>query len=153
MGHLVIDNKSSSTSKRSSSLLLFSADSLLPATTRLSVEPSQTPMPPHSLLTSREVVPSCAEDPLLPLDTSSPLLTANTTSHPVLQSLSEMSLFPELNPLNKCSTLFNKSHMNSTVHPTNKTTSSGGSISNSLRQVTVPVISNDDCDTYPYYRN
>merc|ERR1711915_995425 len=32
------------------------------------------------------------------------------------------------------------------------TTSSGGSISNSLRQVTVPVISNDDCDTYPYYR-
>merc|ERR1712015_130269 len=33
------------------------------------------------------------------------------------------------------------------------TTSSGGSISNSLRQVTVPVISNDDCDTYPYYRN
>jgi len=33
------------------------------------------------------------------------------------------------------------------------TTSSGGSISNSLRQVTVPIISNDDCDTYPYYRN
>merc|ERR1712224_1177816 len=32
-------------------------------------------------------------------------------------------------------------------------TSSGGSISNNLRQVTVPVISNDDCDTYPYYRN
>merc|ERR1712136_304037 len=123
MGHLVIDNKSSSTSKRSSSLLPFFAVSLLPATTRLSVEPSQTPTPPHSLLTSREVVPSCAEDHLLPLDTLSQLLTVNTTSHPALQSLSEMSPSPELNPLNKCSTLFNKSHTNSTAHLTNKTTS------------------------------
>merc|ERR1712136_70535 len=123
MGHLVIDNKSSSTSKRSSSLLLFSAVSLLPATTRLSVEPSQTPTPPHSLLTSREAVPSRAEDHLLPLDTSSPLLTANTTSHPVLQSPLEMSPLPKLNLLNKCSTLYNKSHMNNTAHPTNKTTS------------------------------
>merc|ERR1712136_503071 len=104
MGHLVIDNKSSSTSKCSPSLLLFSAVSLLPATTRLSVEPSQTPTPPHSLLTSREVVPSCADDHLLPLDTSSPLLTVNTTSHPVLQSPSEMSPLPKLNLLNKCST-------------------------------------------------
>merc|ERR1712136_370746 len=107
----------------SSSLLLFSAVSLLPATTRLSVEPSQTPTPPHSLLTSREVVPSCAEDLLLPQDTSSLLLTANTTSHPVLLSPSEMSPLPELNPLNKSSTLFNKSHTNNTAHPTNKTTS------------------------------
>merc|ERR1712136_75403 len=123
MGHLVIDNKSSSTSKRSSSLLLSSAVSLLPATTKLSVEPSQTPTPPHSLLTSREVVPSCAEDHLLPLDTSCPLLTVNTTSHPVLLSPSEMSPSPELNPLNKSSTLSNKSHMNNTAHPTNKTTS------------------------------
>merc|ERR1712013_309617 len=32
------------------------------------------------------------------------------------------------------------------------TTSSGGSISNNLRGVNVPVISNDDCDTYLYYR-
>merc|ERR1712135_176245 len=99
------------------------AVSLLPATTKLSVEPSQTPMPPPSLLTSREAAPSCAEDHLLPLDTSSPLLTANTTFHPVLQSPSEMSLLPEPNLLNKCSTLSNKSHMNNTVHPTNKTTS------------------------------
>merc|ERR1712136_444906 len=104
----------------SSSLLLFSADSLLPATTKLSVEPSQTPTPPHSLLTSREAVPSCAEDHLLPLDTSSPLLTANTTSHPVLLSPLEMSPFQEPNPLNKCSTLFNKSHMNNTAHPTKR---------------------------------
>merc|ERR1712135_141408 len=77
----------------------------------------------HSLLTSREVVPSCAEDHLSPLDTLSQLLTVNTTSHPALQSLSEMSPSPELNPLNKCSTLFNKSHTNSTAHLTNKTTS------------------------------
>merc|ERR1712126_250781 len=76
-----------------------------------------------SSLTSREVVPSCAEDHLLPLDTSSPLLTANTTSHPVLQSPLEMSLLPELNHLNKCSTLSNKSHMNNTAPQTNKTTS------------------------------
>ncbi len=32
------------------------------------------------------------------------------------------------------------------------TTSSGGSISNKLMGVSVPVISNDDCDTYLYYR-
>merc|ERR1712212_1177851 len=32
------------------------------------------------------------------------------------------------------------------------TTSSGGSISDSLRQVDVPVVSNDDCDQYIYYR-
>merc|ERR1712136_176406 len=107
----------------SSSLFPFFADSLLPATTRLSVEPSQTPTPPHSLLTSREVVPTCAEDHLSPLDTLSQLLTVNTTSHPALQSLSGMSPSPELNPLNKCSTLFNKSHTNSTAHLTNKTTS------------------------------
>merc|ERR1712136_427050 len=79
--------------------------------------------PPHSLLTSREVVPSCAEDHLLPQDTSSQLLTANTTSHPVLLSPSEMSPLPELNPLNKSSTLSNKFPMNNTAHPTNKTTS------------------------------
>merc|ERR1712136_262792 len=121
MGTLLV--LKSSVSSRSSSLLLFSADSLLPATTKLSVEPSLTPTPLHSLLTSREVVPSCAEDHLLPLDTSSPLLTANTTSHPVLQSPLEISLLPELNHLNKCSTLSNKSHMNNTAPQTNKTTS------------------------------
>jgi len=33
------------------------------------------------------------------------------------------------------------------------TTSSGGSISNKLMGVDVPVVSNDDCDTYLYYRN
>ena len=33
------------------------------------------------------------------------------------------------------------------------TTSSGGSISNRLMGVDVPVVSNDDCDTYLYYRN
>merc|ERR1739838_595004 len=32
------------------------------------------------------------------------------------------------------------------------TTSSGGSISNKLMGVDVPVLSNDDCDTYLYYR-
>merc|ERR1712135_65920 len=32
------------------------------------------------------------------------------------------------------------------------TTSSGGSIANSLMQVDVPVVSNDDCDQYLYYR-
>merc|ERR1712136_343826 len=105
MGHLVIDNKSSSTSKCSSSLLLSSAESLLPATTKLSVELFHPPTPPPSLLTSREVVPSCVEDHLFPLDTSSPLLTVNTTSHPVLLSPWEMSPLPRLNPLNKCSTL------------------------------------------------
>merc|ERR1712136_712903 len=125
MGTLLV--LKSSVSSRSSSLLLFSADSLLPATTKLSVEPSLTPTPLHSLLTSREVVPSCAEDHLLPQDTSSLLLTANTTSHPVLLSPSEMSPSQELNHLNKSSTLFNKSHTNNTVHPTNKTTSRSSS--------------------------
>merc|ERR1712142_107930 len=103
--------------------LLFSADSLLPAATKLSVEPFHPPTPPHSLLTSREAVLSCAEDHLLPQDTSSQLLTANTTSHPVLLSPSEMSPLPRLNHLNKSSTLSNKSHTNNTAHPTNKTTS------------------------------
>merc|ERR1712126_435328 len=106
MGHLVIDNKSSNNHQNE---VLHCCSSL--------------PTPPHSLLTSREVVPSCAEDHLLPLDTSSPLLTVNTTSHPVLQSPSEMSPLPKLNLLNKCSTLYNKSHMNNTARPTNKTTS------------------------------
>merc|ERR1712136_286672 len=118
MGTLLV--LKSSVSSRSSSLLPFFADSLLPATTKLSVEPSLTPTPLHSLLTSREAVPSCAEDHLLPQDTSSLLLTANTTSHPVLLLPSEMSPSQELNPLNKSSTLFNKSHTNNTAQPTKR---------------------------------
>merc|ERR1712192_332439 len=97
------------TSPWSSSSLLFFAVWPLPTTTKSSEEPLLQTMLHHSSPTSREVVPSCVEVPLSLQDTSSPLPTANTTSHPVLQSPSEMSPSPELKPANKPSTPSDKS--------------------------------------------
>merc|ERR1712179_167650 len=120
MGHLVIDYHITITMKL---FIVAFAVSPLPMTTRSSEEPLLQIMLHHSSPTSREAVPSCVEVPLSHQDTSSPPLTANTTSHPVLQSPSEMPPSPELKPANKPSTLSPKSHTKTTAPPTNKTIS------------------------------